>query len=183
LGPNGAGKSTLLKLLARISKPTSGCIKIRGRIAAILGIGAGFSSELTGRENVYLYATLLGMKRKEISQKFDEIVAFADIGPFLDTPIKKYSNGMKVRLAFAVATHIPTDLLLLDEVLKVGDAVFQKKCIAKIQELIEQGVSTIMVTHSFSGLQEICKRGIYLKAGSIIKDGPIQEVIETYQKL
>ena len=160
IGRNGAGKSTLLKILNRITEPTSGEAIIHGRIASLLEVGTGFHPELTGRENVYMNGTILGMKKHEIDRKFDEIVKFAEIGQFLDTPVKRYSSGMHVRLAFAVAAHLEPDILLIDEVLAVGDAQFQKKCLGKMQEVSEKKGRTILfVSHNMSAITRLCTRG------------------------
>ena len=183
IGKNGAGKSTLLRILARVTRPSQGKAIIRGRVAAILGVGAGFHPELTGRENIYLYGVLLGMKSREISAIFDQIVSFAEIGTFLDSPVKHYSSGMMMRLGFAVAVHVPADVMLLDEVLAVGDAAFQKKCIQRIMEIKNQGVSTIMVTHNISGAKAICDRALLLHDGEVCMVGEIDAVIKKYSSI
>lgn len=180
IGRNGAGKSTLLKLLSRITTPTKGKIELRGRVASLLEVGTGFHPELTGRENVYLNGAILGMSRSEIRRKFDEIVAFADIEKFLDTPVKRYSSGMYVRLAFAVAAHLESEALLVDEVLAVGDAEFQKKCIYKMSEVAKGGRTILFVSHNMNAVQNLCNRGIVLNKGSIIFEGNIQKAIDTY---
>lgn len=181
IGRNGAGKSTLLKILNRITEPTSGEAIINGRIASLLEVGTGFHPELTGRENVYMNGTILGMKKREIDRKFDEIVDFAEIGQFLDTPVKRYSSGMHVRLAFAVAAHLEPDILLIDEVLAVGDAQFQKKCLGKMQEVSEKDGRTILfVSHNMSAITRLCTRSLLLDAGQIAKDDSPEEVVKFY---
>jgi lipopolysaccharide transport system ATP-binding protein len=180
IGRNGAGKSTLLKILSRITPPTSGRIEIRGRVASLLEVGTGFHPELTGRENIFLNGALLGMTKHEIRKKFDEIVEFADIERFLDTPVKRYSSGMYVRLAFAVAAHLEPDILFIDEVLAVGDARFQKKCIGKMEEVAKQGRTILFITHNMSTLG-FCNKGIYLEQGKLIPTSSINECIAKYQ--
>jgi lipopolysaccharide transport system ATP-binding protein len=182
IGRNGAGKSTLLKVLSRITNPTSGRITIRGRVASLLEVGTGFHPELTGRENVYLNGAILGMSRAEIRKKFDEIVDFAGVEKFLDTPVKRYSSGMYVRLAFAVAAHLEPEILIVDEVLAVGDAEFQKKCLGKMQDVSKNGGRTILfVSHNMSAIQSLCNRGILLNEGRNVTEGLIEFVIEKYQ--
>lgn len=177
IGHNGAGKSTLLKMLARISTPTSGSVKVNGRIAPLIEVGAGFVPDFTGRENVYLNGAILGMSRKEIDQKFDEIVDFAEMAEFIDTPVKRYSSGMQVKLAFAVATSIESEILIVDEVLAVGDLAFQQKCIERMESLIKrQGRTVIIVGHNIRQLQRICKRVMLLDHGCISRDGNPSEV-------
>ena len=181
IGRNGAGKSTLLKILSRITEPTEGRVTLRGRVSSLLEVGTGFHSELTGRENIFLNGAILGMKQREIQMKFDEIVAFADIERFLDTPVKHYSSGMYVRLAFAVAAYLEPDILIVDEVLAVGDAEFQKKCLGKIDEVSRhQGRTTLFVTHNMETMLKICNRAILLNAGRIKTAGNPQEVLSTY---
>lgn len=182
IGCNGAGKSTLLKILSRITEPTSGRVSIRGRVASLLEVGTGFHSELTGRENVYLNGAILGMSKVEISRKFDEIVAFAEVEKFLDTPVKHYSSGMYVRLAFAVAAHLEPEILIVDEVLAVGDAQFQKKCIGKMEEVGKEGRTVLFVSHNMSVIQNLCTRAIWLDKGMLHSEGPVTEQIAGYLK-
>jgi lipopolysaccharide transport system ATP-binding protein len=180
IGRNGAGKSTLLKILARITEPTAGFADIHGRVGSLLEVGTGFHPELTGRENVYLYGAILGMKRAEIARKFDEIVAFAEVGKFVDTPVKHYSSGMYLRLAFAVAAHLETEILLVDEVLAVGDARFQKKCVNKMQEVSQRGRTVLFVSHDISAVMRLCPRVIMLEDGRVCADGPAHRVASAY---
>jgi len=180
IGKNGAGKSTLLKILARITVPTSGYAEIHGKVSSLLEVGTGFHPELTGRENVYLNGTVLGMTKLEVDRKFDEIVEFSGVEKFIDTPVKRYSSGMKVRLAFSVAAHMEPEILIIDEVLAVGDAAFQKKCLNKMQDVREKGRTILFVSHNMSAVTRICDRTILLESGSIIKDGPSHEVVSSY---
>jgi lipopolysaccharide transport system ATP-binding protein len=180
IGRNGAGKSTLLKILSRITEPTSGRISIKGRVASLLEVGTGFHPELTGRENIFLNGAILGMSKAEIKRKFDEIVAFAEVERFLDTPVKRYSSGMYVRLAFAVAAHLEPEILIVDEVLAVGDAQFQKKCIGKMEEVGNEGRTVIFVSHSMPTVTSLCSRAILLESGRVVKDGPTSEVVMHY---
>jgi lipopolysaccharide transport system ATP-binding protein len=180
IGRNGAGKSTLLKLLARITEPTSGFAEIHGRLSSLLEIGTGFHAELTGRENIYLNGSIIGMKRAEITRKFDEIVAFAEIERFLDTPVKHYSSGMYLRLAFAVAAHLEPEILLVDEVLAVGDIRFQRKCLGKMQEVGRQGRTVLFVSHNMPAVTRLCERTILLDEGRVLRDGPSHEVVSAY---
>jgi lipopolysaccharide transport system ATP-binding protein len=180
VGCNGSGKSTLLKLLAKVTKPTSGRAFLRGRVGSLLEVGAGFHPELTGLENVYLCGTILGMSRAEIAKNFDEIVAFSEIGPFLQIPVKRLSSGMAMRLAFSVAAHLNPDILLVDEALSVGDAAFQKKCIAKMQSFVASGATVIFVTHDIGLVNKWCKRVLLLDKGHLIEDGPAFSVIPKY---
>jgi lipopolysaccharide transport system ATP-binding protein len=180
IGRNGAGKSTLLKVLSRIVEPTTGRIGIRGRVASLLEVGTGFHPELTGRENIYLNGAILGMSRREIERKFDEIVAFAEVERFLDTPVKRYSSGMYVRLAFAVAAHLEPEILIVDEVLAVGDAQFQKKCLGKMEDVGKEGRTVIFVSHQMSAIQALCDRGIVLQAGKVILDGNSNDAVNLY---
>ncbi len=182
IGPNGAGKSTILKLLANITRPTSGSIITRGQLSALIELGAGFHPDLTGKENIYLNGTILGLSRKTIENRFDEIVSFSELERFIDTPIKRYSSGMAVRLGFAVAACIEPDILLVDEVLAVGDASFQKKCMQRIQYLADKGTSIIFVSHNLYLVQAICKSAIYIDCGQIIAQGKTSEVIGVYEK-
>ena len=180
IGPNGAGKSTLLKILARITEPTAGEAIIRGRLGSLLEVGTGFHPELSGRENVFLSGAILGMKRREIQRKFDEIVGFAEIERFIDTPVKRYSSGMYVRLAFAVAAHLEPDILLVDEVLAVGDFAFQRKCLGKLESEVSSGRTVVFISHSLGAVRTICDRCILLESGMIAADGPANEVVDAY---
>ncbi|MBC7850816.1 MAG: ATP-binding cassette domain-containing protein [Chitinophagaceae bacterium] len=181
IGRNGAGKSTLLKILSRISDPTEGRITIRGRVASLLEVGTGFHPELTGRENIFLNGAILGMSRAEIRSKFDEIVDFAEVEKFLDTPVKRYSSGMYVRLAFAVAAHMEPEILIVDEVLAVGDAQFQKKCLGKMQDVSKnEGRTVLFVSHNIQAISNLCNRGIYLANGKIVMHNAIDATIEKY---
>ena len=183
VGRNGAGKSTLLKILSRITEPTSGTIRMRGRVASLLEVGTGFHPELSGRENVYLNGAILGMSRAEITRKFDEIVAFSEVERFLDTAVKHYSSGMYVRLAFAIAAHLESEILIVDEVLAVGDAQFQKKCLNKVSEVTRSGGRTVLfVSHNSAALQGICSTGIWLSNGRVAGHGPIGECLSAYLK-
>ena len=180
IGRNGAGKSTLLKILSRITEPTSGSVEYFGRIGSLLEVGTGFHMELSGRENVYLNGAILGMKKKEIEEKFDEIVDFAEVERFIDTPVKHYSSGMQMRLAFAVAAHLEPEILLVDEVLAVGDAKFQKKCLNKMQDVSEHGRTILFVSHNMPAVTRLCKRCLLLDHGRLVKDGPSHEVVSAY---
>lgn len=180
IGKNGAGKSTLLKILSQITKPTTGSIEINGRVASLLEVGTGFHPELTGRENVYLNGTILGMTRKEVKAKFDEIVAFSGVEKFIDTPVKRYSSGMYVRLAFAVAAHLEPEILIIDEVLAVGDAEFQKKCLGKMKDVAGEGRTVIFVSHNMEAVKSLCERAVFLEHGKVTKDGTPEEVIDFY---
>ena len=180
IGRNGAGKSTILKILSRITPPTVGEVRLRGRIAALLEVGTGFHPELTGRENVFLSGAVLGMSREEIRSSFDEIVEFAEIGAFLDTPVKRYSSGMYVRLAFAVAAHLRPEILVVDEVLAVGDSAFQKKCLGKMKDVASGGRTVLFVSHNMASVTRLCDRAILLKKGQVAVDGPVQAVVAAY---
>ncbi|NOX27381.1 MAG: ABC transporter ATP-binding protein [Gammaproteobacteria bacterium] len=180
VGANGAGKSTLLKILSRVTSPTFGQIKIRGRISSLLEVGTGFNQELTGRENVYLNGIVLGMSKVEVDRKFDEIIEFSGVERFLDTPVKRYSSGMKVRLAFAVAAHLDPDILIVDEVLAVGDAAFQEKCLGKMKDVTGSGRTVLFVSHNMAAVTGLCERGILLEQGQIVKTGTSQEVADDY---
>ncbi|MBP9882579.1 MAG: ATP-binding cassette domain-containing protein [Chitinophagales bacterium] len=181
IGKNGAGKSTLLKILSRITAPTKGRVEITGRVSSLLEVGTGFHPELTGRENIYMNGAILGMKRNEIKSKFDEIVAFSGIGQFIDTPVKRYSSGMYVRLAFAVAAHLEPEILIIDEVLAVGDAEFQKKCLGKMKDVSEQeGRTVLFVSHNMDTIEILCTNGILLHNGEIFEMGKIHSVVEKY---
>ena len=181
IGPNGAGKSTLLKILSRVTAPTSGQIKVKGRVASMLEVGTGFHPELTGHENIYLNGAILGMTPAEINRKYDEIVEFSGVGKFIDTPVKRYSSGMYVRLAFAVAAHLEPEILVVDEVLAVGDAEFQKKCLGKMGDVAEEGRTVLFVSHNMSAINRLCSRAILLETGRIVEDGPAVKVTGAYQ--
>jgi lipopolysaccharide transport system ATP-binding protein len=180
IGRNGAGKSTLLKLLSRITEPTSGRAQMFGRVGTLLEVGTGFHPELTGRDNIYLSGTILGMKKKEIYKKFDEIVEFSGIEKYIDTPVKRYSSGMYVRLAFAVGAHLDPEILIVDEVLAVGDSQFQQKCMNKMHDIGEKGRTVIFVSHNMSAVARLCNKSIFLKEGRLIKEGPTHEIIGEY---
>lgn len=180
IGRNGAGKSTLLKVLSRITEPTTGRVSIEGRVASLLEVGTGFHPELTGRENIYLNGAILGMARAEIKQKFDEIVAFAGIDQFLDTPVKRYSSGMYVRLAFAVAAHLEPEILIVDEVLAVGDFEFQKKCLGKMSEVASLGRTVLFVSHNMQAVRSLCSRGILLQDGNVVLDSSAEDAVSSY---
>ncbi|MBN1563453.1 MAG: ABC transporter ATP-binding protein [Anaerolineae bacterium] len=180
IGRNGAGKSTLLKILARITRPTTGSADLYGRLGSLLEIGTGFHGELTGRENVFLSGAVLGMRRAEIRQRFDEIVAFAEIDSFIDTPVKRYSSGMYMRLAFAVAAHLDTEILLVDEVLAVGDSAFQRKCLGKMSSVAQTGRTVLFVSHNMVAVRNLCARTLYLAHGRIVGDGPTQKIVTSY---
>jgi lipopolysaccharide transport system ATP-binding protein len=180
IGRNGAGKSTLLKILSRITKPTRGHVELHGRVGSLLEVGTGFHSELTGRENIFLNGAILGMTRREIEAKFDEIVAFAETEAFLDTPVKRYSSGMTVRLAFAVAAHLEPEILIIDEVLAVGDIAFQKKCLGKMNEVAKHGRTVLFVSHDLSAINSLCERAILLHEGTLLMEGPTREVSTYY---
>ena len=180
IGRNGAGKSTMLKLLSRITVPTEGRIRINGRVGSLLEVGTGFHQELTGRENIFLNGAILGMSRAEVRRKFDEIVAFGEVEEFLDTPVKRYSSGMYVRLAFAVAAHLEPEILIVDEVLAVGDGAFQKKCLNKMGSFANSGRTVLFVSHSMEAVRDLCQRGIWMKDGTVHQDGPVEETIAAY---
>lgn len=180
IGRNGAGKSTLLKILSRITVPTEGRIRIDGRVASLLEVGTGFHQELTGRENIFLNGAILGMTRAEMIRKFDEIVDFSEIEEFLDTPVKRYSSGMYVRLAFAVAAHLEPEILIVDEVLAVGDAAFQRKCLGKMGTFAQSGRTVLFVSHNMEAVRSLCQRSVWLKDGRLYRDGKSDEIIETY---
>lgn len=180
IGRNGAGKSTLLKVLSRIVGPTKGRITIEGRIASLLEVGTGFHPELSGRENIFLNGSILGMSKTEIKSKFDEIVAFAEVEKFLDTPVKRYSSGMYVRLAFAVAAHLEPEILIVDEVLAVGDAAFQKKCLGKMKDVSEEGRTILFVSHNMEAVQKLCVKGILMQQGRLLDQGPIDSIVKKY---
>ena len=180
IGRNGAGKSTLLKILSRITEPTRGRFEVFGRVSSLLEVGTGFHPELTGRENVYLNGTILGMKRREVKAKFDEIVAFSGVEKFIDTPVKHYSSGMQVRLAFAVAAHLEPEILIIDEVLAVGDAEFQKKCLGKMEDVTGEGRTVLFVSHNMGVIKKLCSDGIYLKNGFLHSQGNVDRIVEEY---
>ncbi|HVB99781.1 MAG TPA: ABC transporter ATP-binding protein, partial [Candidatus Dormibacteraeota bacterium] len=180
IGRNGAGKSTLLKILSRITWPTSGTVDIRGRVASLLEVGTGFHEELTGRENIYLNGSILGMKKREIDARLDEIIDFAGIGRFLDTPIKRYSSGMRLRLGFAVAAHLQTEVLLVDEVLAVGDFEFQEKCLSKLENLHQSGRTVLFISHNVAAIEHLCPRTIWIDQGRVRQDGETKNVIRDY---
>jgi homopolymeric O-antigen transport system ATP-binding protein len=180
IGRNGAGKSTLLKILSRITEPTKGRAMIRGRVGSLLEVGTGFHAELSGRENIYLNGAILGMKKAEIDRKFDEIVAFAEVEDFIDTPVKRYSSGMHVRLAFAVAAHLEPEIIIVDEVLAVGDVAFQRKCLGKMGDVSREGRTVIFVSHNMMTVQTLCSRGILLANGTVIMDGNMADAVNTY---
>jgi lipopolysaccharide transport system ATP-binding protein len=182
IGRNGAGKSTMLKILSRITEPTTGRIELYGRVGSLLEVGTGFHHELTGRENIYLNGAILGMHRWEIDKKFDEIVNFAEIDRFVDTPVKRYSSGMHMRLAFAVAAHLEPEILIMDEVLAVGDGQFQKKCLGKMGEVAKEGRTVIFVSHNMVAVQSLCQRAIWLNSGKVAEDGPADLVVSNYLK-
>jgi lipopolysaccharide transport system ATP-binding protein len=180
IGKNGAGKSTLLKIPCRITDPTRGGAEIRGKVSSLLEVGTGFHPELTGRENVYLNGTIMGMKKKEVDSRFDEIVEFSGIERFLDTPVKRYSSGMKVRLAFSVAAHLDPEVLIIDEVLAVGDAEFQRKCLNKMQNVRQEDRTVIFVSHNLSAVNRLCNRALLLDKGKIVEDGPTTKIVKNY---
>jgi lipopolysaccharide transport system ATP-binding protein len=180
IGRNGAGKSTLLKILSRITYPDSGSVDVQGRVGSLLEVGTGFHDELSGRENIYLNGSILGMRKREIDASMEQIVGFADIGDFLDTPIKRYSSGMRMRLGFSVAAHLSTDVLFVDEVLAVGDAGFQKKCLGTMKELGQGGRTLVFVSHNMAAIENLCKRTIWIAGGRVEQDGPTQDVIKAY---
>jgi lipopolysaccharide transport system ATP-binding protein len=181
IGRNGAGKTTLLKILSRITRPTTGWAEIHGRVGSLLEVGTGFHPELTGRENTVLSGAILGMSRREITRKFDEIVAFAELEKFIDTPVKHYSSGMYVRLAFAVAAHLEPEILLVDEVLAVGDINFQKKCLGKMGDVARAGRTVVLVSHQLNQIRRLCHRVVWIDAGGIRNDGPTHEVVSAYE--
>ena len=183
LGRNGAGKSTLLKILSRVIKPTNGEVNLFGRVGGLLSLGTGFHPDLTGKENVYLNGAIIGMKRVEIRRKFDEIVAFAEIERFVETPIKYYSSGMYLRLAFAVAAHFEPEILLLDEVLAVGDASFQKKCLERMRQVSSEGRTVLYVSHDLMSVQQLCSRALLIESGRLVEDGRPADVSSSYIKI
>jgi lipopolysaccharide transport system ATP-binding protein len=180
IGRNGAGKTTLLKILSRITEPTDGYADIRGRVGSLLEVGSGFHPDLTGRENVYLYGSVLGMRKREVQRKFDEIVAFAEVEPFIDTPVKRYSSGMYMRLAFAVAAHLEPEILIVDEVLAVGDYAFQKRCLGKMEQTASGGRTVLFVSHNMPAVASLCRRAYLLEEGRIVDEGTADEVVRRY---
>ncbi len=180
VGRNGAGKSTLLKILSRVTEPTKGTVSVRGRVGSLLEVGTGFHPELTGRENIYMNGAILGMKRAEIEKKFDEMVEFSEVGQFIDTPVKRYSSGMYLRLAFAVAAHLEPEILVVDEVLAVGDAEFQRKCLGKMNDVAQQGRTVLFVSHNMSAILRLTQEAIVLKKGQLIKRAPTAEAVDFY---
>jgi lipopolysaccharide transport system ATP-binding protein len=180
VGANGAGKSTLLKLLSRITRPTAGEIRLRGRVGSLLEVGTGFHPELTGRENIFLNGSILGMAHQEVRRKFDQIVEFAEIGEFLDTPVKRYSSGMYTRLAFAVASHLEPEILVVDVVLAVGDAQFQRKCLGKMDQVSRSGRTVLFVSHSMAAIKALCTRAVLLEKGRVALDGDVDEAVNRY---
>ena len=180
IGRNGAGKSTLLKILSRITEPSTGRVTIKGRVASLLEVGTGFNPELTGRENIYLNGTILGMTRKEIRQKFDQIVAFAEVEKYLDTPVKRYSSGMYVRLAFAVAAHLEPEILLVDEVLAVGDVAFQQKCLGKMGDVAKEGRTVLFVSHNMGAIKMLCPKSMLIRNGKLVKISDSDRIIAEY---
>jgi lipopolysaccharide transport system ATP-binding protein len=182
IGRNGAGKSTLLKIFSKITKPSVGEVRLRGRVGSLLEVGTGFHPELTGRENIFLNGSILGMKRAEIAAKFDQIVQFAEVERFLDTPVKRYSSGMYVRLAFAVAAHLQPEILIVDEVLAVGDMAFQRKCLGRMREVGKSGCTVLFVSHSMPAVESLCTRALLLDGGRLVKDGNVPDLIQEYHK-
>ncbi len=180
IGRNGAGKSTLLKILSRITEPTTGRARLVGRVASLLEVGTGFHPELTGRENIFLNGVILGLSRREVAARFDQIAAFAEVEPFLDTPVKRYSSGMQARLAFAVAAHLEPEVLVVDEVLAVGDAQFQKRCLGRIREVSAEGRTVLLVSHNLSLVRQHCSRAMLLEKGRMVEDGPVDDVVDRY---
>jgi lipopolysaccharide transport system ATP-binding protein len=182
IGKNGAGKTTILKILSRITEPTSGYAELNGRVSSLLEVGTGFHPELTGRENIFLNGAILGMRKREIEQRFDDIVSFAEIGKYLDTPVKRYSSGMYVRLAFAVAAHLEPEILLVDEVLAMGDIAFQKKCLGKMGEVAKGGRTVLFISHNMGAIRSLCQTAIWMDNGQIVKKGAVDEVVTDYEK-
>lgn len=182
IGPNGSGKSTLLKLLSRVTWPSTGSIELFGRVGALLEVGTGFHGDLTGRENIYLYGAILGMQRKEIAKHFDEIIAFSEVEAFLDTPVKRYSTGMFLRLAFSVMAHLDSDILIVDEILEVGDQNFQEKCLKKMESIAKEGRTVIFVSHQLNKMRALCNRILWLENGRLVIDGPADTILEKYEE-
>jgi lipopolysaccharide transport system ATP-binding protein len=182
IGPNGSGKSTTLKIISKVTNPWSGTVRTRGRIGSMIEVKSGIHPDLTGRENIFLYGTIMGLSRKDVRRRFDEIVEFAELGRFVDTPVKKYSSGMEVRLGFSVAVHLEPDTLLIDEVLAVGDAAFQRRCLERMDELRGKGQTLVFVSHVLEDVKRLCPRIVYIERGRIRADGPAEEVAAVYQK-
>lgn len=182
IGANGGGKSTTLKVINRITQPWSGAVKTRGRIGALIEIRSGIHPELTGRENIFLYGTILGLSRREIRRRFDQIVEFAELGRYIDTPVKRYSSGMEIRLGFSVAVHVEPDILLIDEVLAVGDAAFQRRCMGRLEELRTNGQTVIFVSHAMDDVRRLCSRVLYVDRGMVKDAGPAEEMIRLYER-
>ncbi len=182
IGPNGAGKSTILKVISKITRPTQGSVSMNGRVGALIEIGAGFHPDLTGRENIYLNGSILGLRKREIDEKFDNIVKFSELEQFIDTPVKRYSSGMYVRLGFSVAAHLDPDILLIDEVLAVGDMSFQEKCLNRIRQLKKNNTTVVFISHNLDSVQKVCTRAIYLNKGQIISEGETERTIEDYKR-
>ncbi|MFC1948651.1 ABC transporter ATP-binding protein [Chloroflexota bacterium] len=182
IGRNGAGKTTILKILSRITEPTGGSVELYGRVSSLLEVGTGFHPELTGRENIFLNGAILGMRKREIEEKFDDIVGFSEIEQYIDTPVKRYSTGMQVRLAFAVAAHLEPEILLVDEVLAVGDIAFQRKCLDKMEDVARGGRTVIFVSHNMGAIRSLCSRAIWINGGRLVKDGAVDEVIREYEE-
>ncbi|HEX4838877.1 MAG TPA: ABC transporter ATP-binding protein [Rhabdochlamydiaceae bacterium] len=182
IGSNGSGKSTLLKILARVTWPTTGRVEIFGRVSALLEVGTGFHLDLSGRENVFLSGAMLGMKKAEVTRHFDEIVEFSGVEKFLDTPVKKYSSGMFLRLAFSIMTHLRSDILIIDEILAVGDAQFQEKCIHKMRSIVREGRTILFVSHQFEKIRSLCKKTIWIKEGHLFHSGPTADVLSHYEE-
>ena len=180
VGPNGAGKSTLLKILSKITNPSSGSININGKVASLLEVGTGFHPELTGRENIYLNGTILGMSKREVDERINKIISFSGIEKFIETPVKRFSTGMGLRLAFSIAAYLNPDILLIDEILAVGDAKFQEKCLGKMDEVSKSGRTILFVSHNMTAMRTLCTKGIYLSSGKILFDGDINECISKY---
>lgn len=181
IGLNGSGKSTLLKLLSRVTWPTTGEIEIFGSVGALLEVGTGFHPELSGRENIYLSGAILGMKKKEVTEHFDEIIAFSEIGDFLDMPVKKYSSGMFLRLAFAIMAHLKSEIFIIDEIIAVGDTPFQEKCLKKMRTIAEEGRTLLLVSHNLDSIKELCSRVLWFEKGHLIDDGPTEIILEKYE--
>lgn len=182
VGTNGSGKSTLLKILARVTWPTTGRIEMFGRVSALLEVGTGFHLELSGRENIFLSGAMLGLKKQEVTKYFDEIVAFSGVEQFIDTPVKKYSSGMFLRLAFSIMTHLKSDILIIDEILAVGDAQFQEKCLNKMQSIVNEGRTILFVSHQFGKVRSLCKQVLWIKEGVLFDKGPTAEVLDRYEE-
>ena len=183
VGRNGSGKSTILKIIAGVYRPTAGVVKVSGKVGALIELGSGFHPDLTGRENIVLNGLLLGLSKREIQAREQQIVDFADLGEFIDSPLKQYSTGMYVRLGFAIATEVDPDVLLMDEILAVGDGPFQQKCLARVEEFRERGKTIVLVAHSMAAIRKYCQRALLIQEGSLIADGPVDQVVEYYEEL